>query len=261
MNSTLNNNDLTKIFHKLGIKPKDKLQVNSNILGMLKSKENLINPQTIIDKLIKILTLKGTLLFPTFNWNFCKGYDFDYLKTKSLTGALSNLALQRKEFIRTSSPIYSFAVFGLDKEKIANMEHKDSFNLNSPFGYLIKNKGKNLFIDINYKDALTYAHVAEQTVGVNYRFLKVFRGNYFNINNQKRKISCKMYVRRLRIVKKTLIHKKFDFLMKKNRAIKQINYKNHEFSLIDIKKTYELMVNDIKKKGGMVYPVLYKKLK
>ena len=54
------------------------------------------------------------------------------------------------------------------------MQHKDSFSLKSPFGYLIKNKGKNLFFDIDYKDSFTFVHLAEQKVKVNYRFKKVF---------------------------------------------------------------------------------------
>ena len=53
--------------------------------------------------------------------------------------------------------------------------------------------------------------------------------------------------------------KKFDNILKKNKALKVIKFKGHKFSIIDIKKTYQLMVSDIKNKGGMVYPVLYKK--
>ena len=55
------------------------------------------------------------------------------------------------------------------------MSHKSCFGLNSPFGFLIKNGGKNLFIDLDYKSALTYAHVAEETVGVNYRYIKLLK--------------------------------------------------------------------------------------
>ena len=68
-----------------------------------------------------------------------------------------------------------------------------------------------------------------------------------------------MYVRKLKMVKSTLVHKKFDNILKKNKALKVIKFKGHKFSIIDIKKTYQLMVSDIKNKGGMVYPVLYKK--
>ena len=69
-----------------------------------------------------------------------------------------------------------------------------------------------------------------------------------------------MYVRKLKLVKSTLVHKDFDKLLRRNQALKKINFKGHQFSMIDIKKTYMLMVNDISKKKGMVYPVLYKNL-
>ena len=169
MSSPLNRRDLKKIFIKLGIKPKDKLQVSSNLLRILSTKKNKLKPQEIINSLIELVTPKGTLFFPTFNWGFCKGYAFNYLKTKSLTGSLGNLTLKRKDFLRSVNPIYSFSIFGKDKQKISKMSHKSCFGLNSPFGFLIKNGGKNLFIDLDYKSALTYAHVAEETVGVNYR--------------------------------------------------------------------------------------------
>ena len=32
------------------------------------------------------------------------------------------------------------------------MKHRDSFSLNSPFGYLIKNNGKNI-LDVDYNDS------------------------------------------------------------------------------------------------------------
>ena len=260
MSSPLNRRDLKKIFIKLGIKPKDKLQVSSNLLRILSTKKNRLKPQEIINSLIELVTPKGTLFFPTFNWGFCKGYAFNYLKTKSLTGSLGNLTLKRKDFLRSVNPIYSFSIYGKDKQKISKMSHKSCFGLNSPFGFLIKNGGKNLFIDLDYKSALTYAHVAEETVGVNYRYIKTFNGLYYDRKNKKRKASYKMYVRKLKVVKLTLVHKDFDKILKRNKALKKINFKGHQFSVIDIKKTYMLMVDDISKKKGMVYPVLYKNL-
>ena len=260
MSSPLNKRDLKKILIKLGIKPKDKLQVSSNLLPILSLKKSRLKPKEIINLLIELVTSKGTIFFPTFNWGFCEGEAFNYLKTKSLTGSLGNLALKRKDFLRSINPIYSFSIFGKDKKKIAKMCHKSCFGLNSPFGFLIKNGGKNLFIDLDYKAALTYAHVAEETVGVNYRYLKTFNGDYYDIKNKKRKVSYKMYVRKLKLVKSTLVHKDFDKLLRRNQALKKINFKGHQFSMIDIKKTYMLMVNDISKKKGMVYPVLYKNL-
>ena len=259
MKNNLNLQDLKKVFIKLGIKKKDKIQVNSNILNIIKSKKKNFTPNQIIDILIDIVTPNGTLMFPAYNWNFCNGTSFKYLETQSLTGALSNLTLKRKDFLRSLNPIYSFSIYGKDKIKISKLKHKSCFGLNSPFGYLIKSNGKNLFIDLDYKEALTYVHVAEETVKVNYRYLKKFTGSYFDINNKRKKKSFLMYVRKRKMAESTLIHKKFDNILKKNKALKIIKFKGHKFSIIDLKKTYQLMVHDIKKKGGMVYPILINK--
>ena len=82
-----------------------------------------------------------------------------------------------KDFNRSKNPIYSFTIYGKDKNKISSMQHKSCFGFDSPFGYLIKNKGKNLFIDIDYKEAFTFVHVAEEKIGVNYRYIKNLREN------------------------------------------------------------------------------------
>ena len=104
---------------------------------------------------------------------------------------MSNLSLLDKDFIRSKNPIFSFSVFGKNKYKIANMRHNNCFSMKSPFGYLINNKGKNLFIDIDHKEANTFVHVAEQLQKVDYRYLKTFSGIYVNKNKKKKKNTSK----------------------------------------------------------------------
>ena len=101
-----------KILNELDINKGDKLLVNSNILNLLIKNRNKISPNQIIDVLIKKISTEGTLFFPTYNWGFCKGLVFDYLNTKSSTGALSNISLKRDDFVRSKNPIYSFSIFG-----------------------------------------------------------------------------------------------------------------------------------------------------
>ena len=137
---------------KLQIKKGDKIVVTSNIIKILsKFKNNEINfdPNTLINSLKKIIGKEGTLLIPTFNWDFLKGKTFNYYDSPSQAGALGNIALKRKDFLRTFNPVYSYAVSGKDQKKICNIKHTNCFSLNSPFGYLLKNKAKNLFIDMN----------------------------------------------------------------------------------------------------------------
>ena len=71
-------------------------------------------------------------------------------------------------------------------ELISNMHHKDCFSLDSPFGYLIKKKAKNLFLNLHYRiGGFPFVHVVEQEVGVKYRFKKDFTSNYIDKEEEK----------------------------------------------------------------------------
>ena len=249
--------DLENIFEKINITSDDKVLVYSSILKILiklKKKDNKFNANLIIDSLINKIGPNGTLIFPTFNWNFCKGQDFYYNKTQSMSGSLGNFALQREDFQRTKNPIYSFAVSGKDKDYICNLNHESCFGLDSPFGYLIENHGKNLFIDIDYKEGFTFDHVAEEAVGVEYRYFKNFNGFYIDKLNKKTKVNYKMYVRNLSLnVAMTAIDKKFDQILIKNKAYEKKNVDGISFILIDINKAYAAAIQDLQSKGGLIY--------
>lgn len=247
-----------KILDNLGVKKKDNLLVNSNTLNlMLKFKDKNL-PNKILDTLIKRITSDGLLLFPTYNWQFCRGLKYDLVNTQSLTGTLSNLSLKSKNFTRSKNPIYSFSIFGKEKNKIATLRHHSCFSLDSPFGYLIKNKGKNLFIDLDYKDAFTFVHVAEECVGVDYRYHKKFSGKYIGKNGLEKSESFQMYVREDTKASSTLIDKKFDHKLLEKKALKTVRYGNITFSIVDIEIAYKLMVENIKNKKGLIRPLLNK---
>ena len=245
------------LFENVDIVKGDKILVSSNLLKILVKNKNSdlsILPNKILDELILRITSKGTLFIPTYNWDFCKGKTFSYKKTLSLSGSLGNFALKRKDFLRTHNPIYSFAVTGYKREEITKLAHKSCFGLDSPFGYLIKNNGKNLFFDLDYKDAFTFCHVAEEAVGVNYRYFKKFEGFYENDIERKEKKEFEMYVRdQSTNIKMTAIHPDFDKVLFKNKALKKYLISDISIQIVDIKKAYELMKEELKKKNGLIY--------
>ena len=51
-----------------------------------------------------------------------------------------------------------------------------------------------------------------------------------------------------------LPNEKFEEILSKNKAYKKKNINGISFTLIDINKAYEAMVNDLKLKGGLIYP-------
>ena len=251
---------MQNIFKNVEISNGEIILVSSDILKLLiKSKQNneKLKPSMIIDMLIEKIGKNGTLLFPTYNWDFCRGIEFNYKKTKSYCGSLSNAALERKDFKRTRNPIYSFAVTGKDKNLICDMKHENCFSLDSPFGYLIKNKGKNLFIDLHYrKGGFTFVHIVEQKAGSSNRYFKKFQGFYTDEFNKRSKVIISMYVRNLeKKVGTTFINKKFDNILQKNNAYKEKEMLNTEIgsTIIDIQKAYDLLLDDTKRSGDLIY--------
>ena len=141
--------------------------------------------------------------------------------------------------MRSSNPIYSFAVTGKDKKKICNLKHLDCFSLNSPFGYLIKNKGKNIFIDLNYRaitettyGGFTFHHVVEQAVKIPYRYFKEFKGYYINKQKHKKLIKIKFYARNLKLKYKVFLSKKLDKELKKKNLLKRVKFVGIFFKFI-----------------------------
>jgi aminoglycoside 3-N-acetyltransferase len=142
---------LQEILNSLGLKKGDILLVSSNIITLLqtlKRNENISDLNCIIDILKNLIGDDGTLLFPTYNWNFCKGELFDYYNTPSMTGSLSKIALKRRDFKRTKHPIYSFAVWGKYQNLLCSLDNTDSFGPCSPFDFLYQQHCKNLIIDM-----------------------------------------------------------------------------------------------------------------
>ena len=112
------------IISQLDIRKNDIILVSSDILKLLiVSRENheIFDSNKFIDTIINKIGDGGTLLFPAYNWDFCKGISFDYFNSKSQSGSLGNISLKRKDFKRSKNPIYSFSVFGNDKEHICSM--------------------------------------------------------------------------------------------------------------------------------------------
>ena len=212
-----------KIIKKLNIFSGDKVLVSSNTLDIilkLKKINQNFEPNDLINSLKKQIGNNGTLLFPTFNWDFCKGKVFDYHKTKSNSGYLGEVSRKREDFLRSKNPIYSFTVSGKDTELICNLDHTSCFGQDSPFAYLINNNGKNLYIGLKkIDDAFTFDHVAEETVLVEYRFFKDFNGVVINRAGEKKNKKYRMYVRDLKSNLRTAVNEKIVAINIKPKSI------------------------------------------
>ena len=153
----------------------------------------------MIDDLQGLVGKEGTLLFPTFNWDFCKGIGFDYYKTPVKTGALSKAALKRQDFDRTAHPLYSFAVWGAYKEELMSDRSVDAFGPGTIFERMNLWNAKVLAIGLSPLEGVTYVHHVEQMVGVPYRYHKNFTADYTDADGVCESRTYRMYVRDLDI--------------------------------------------------------------
>jgi hypothetical protein len=124
MQKSFTENKFKEILDTLDIKKNNKILVNSNTLNLMIKYKDKNLPSKILNNLIEKISPKGTLLLPTYNWGFCRELNYDFLNTKSATGALSNLSLNNKDFVRSKNPIYSFSIYGKNKNEIAELEVK-----------------------------------------------------------------------------------------------------------------------------------------
>lgn len=263
------NFDFKKIYKTLGIKKNDKVVLclsSLKLIFFLKKRSFLNNISLekkiellfckIIDELKLVIGKKGTILIPTYNWDFCKGKIFDYHKSPAGAGSIGNYALKRKDFKRSRNPIYSFAVNGYDQNKICNLKHFSCFGLDSPFGYLIKKGGKNIFIGFDdYRKGFHFPYIAEEKVGVKYRFLKTFSGKYKIKKKIIKNFKTKMNVRKLDLNVKTKVDKLLKIILMKNSNYKEIKVKKIPISILKIDKAFKIMVNDLKNKKKLIYPI------
>ena len=241
-------NELKNKFTELGIEKGNTIFVSSDVTLLLYDslrRKQKITLDDIINILQDIIGHNGNLIFPTYNWDFCKGKTFDYRKTISKTGSLTQKALDRKDFKRTKHPIYSFAVWGKDQDYLTSLDYKDSFGADSIFGWFEKVQAKNLIINVSYQHSATFVHFLEERNKVNYRFIKDFTAKYTDENGNTSIQTYSMFVRYLDKEVITTIDPMQEVFVK-NGAVKETMLVNSYLRLLDMEKAYELVEYNIK---------------
>ena len=79
-------------FHALGMQRGDTIFVHSSYSTLGKAPGGVEGgPQTVIDALLDLLGPQGTLIMPTFNYDFLRGSPWDIRTTPSQMGVLTEL--------------------------------------------------------------------------------------------------------------------------------------------------------------------------
>lgn len=239
---------LREFVEKLKIDKSGILLLTENSLTVLvamKKKDKEFSFDLLIDCLIEKIGDTGTLLIQTFDWRFCKGEEFDILKSKSQTSFLGNTALKRHDFIRTKHPIYSFAVTGKYKDELANLTNIGAFDINSPFHFIHKKKANMIIIDVPLQSSFTFVHYVEEIEQVSYRYNKRFKSIYIDELGVKSIKSYEMYVRDIENNVVTDFEPLEELLLE-NKALESYVVDNLVIRKIDLSKAYPVIVNDIR---------------
>ena len=249
---------LKKILIDLGITKGDILYVSSDVktllynmateYGVTKKEERDSALNDLIDTFQNVVGTEGTLLFPVFSWDWCRGKGFNIKSTKGEVGALQNWVLDnRDDFKRTRHPMYSFMVWGKDGDYLTSMDNQDAWGHASPFYYLQTHGAKQLLFDIEAYQGLTFGHYVEQEVAVPYRHPKYFFGDYTDENGITEKRMYSMYVRDLNVESGVGIHN--DWLIE-NHVAKRATWEGNALTVVDLQKAYPIIREDMLSNQG-----------
>lgn len=237
-----------EIVAQFNLKAGDRIWLSSDIIGLAmtyrKQTGVRFDQNALLDSFIKAVGKNGTILIPTFNFDFSNHGHYDYIKSKGTTGALGNTALAREDFRRTSHPLHSFAVWGEDKDYLCNMENNNSFGTDSPFGYCIQRHVKQIILGTDYRHALTFMHYAESVCNAPYRYMKTFHGTYITVEGVEEVRDYIYPVRKLEIHPEECSNLVGAIFEEKGLSIKT-EVAGIESCIFDLAEVFPILVDDI----------------
>jgi len=194
MSGTLTMDDLILGFQDVGLEQGDAALVHSSYkaLGDVAG-----GPRTVVDALLGAVGEKGTIIMPTFNFDFCSGTPFDARSTPSHMGVLTEIVRQDPRARRVEHPIYSFAVIGRRASEAATIDDPSSYGRDSLFGKLRDWGGKIMIIGLSYNESMTFFHHVEEMEGCHYRYMKSFTGDVTDTSGHTERRTVTMLVRDL----------------------------------------------------------------
>jgi len=236
-------------FRNLGVEEGDTLLVHSSYKSLGEVDRG---PQTVIRALETALGEAGTLIMPTFNFDFNKGVPWDVRKTRSKMGALTEVVRVDPRAKRVFHPFYSFAVLGNQASLLGSLRYKSAYERNSVFGKLRDLDGKIMVIGLSYNDSMTFFHHIEQMEGVDYRFLKQFTGEVTDENGSTYTDTFEMLVRDIDKGVMTMVNP-MGALMEQAGIVKIRKIGEADVKLMKANEVYEFTAREMKRDPHLLY--------
>ena len=189
---------LRQALGSVGLSPGDLVMIHSSLysLGRLEGIPIDEIPSRLYGSLRRHLGPSGTIVVPTFNFEFCRGMEFDRDLTPSQAmGAFSEYLRLLPEAWRSPHPIQSVAAVGPLARAITERNTASAFARGSSFHALLEFDARLVLVGCG-ADAASLIHLAEEWVGVPYRRWKTFSGPYRDDAVLERR-TCRLYARDL----------------------------------------------------------------
>ncbi len=200
MNNSSVQNELSERWVRSGLARGDVFLLHSDVRRLLtefKKKKIKLDTSIIINSFLDVIGMSGTMLMPLFNFtDFIENKFFSLKNSKSMMGILTERFRTDYKILRTKHPVYSFAVIGKD----ANKFKKDNFSAygkDSPFQVLKDLNGKIAILDLPEQKSMTFYHHIEELNKAEWRYHKIFEGQYEDLENKKSNQKYSIFVRNL----------------------------------------------------------------
>ena len=191
---TATKEDILEKLKKIGVKQGEIIYVSS-FMPILGNSSNLLNDT--IDALIDSVGNNGTIVMPTFNWDYCKGEVFDPETSPSQVGVLTEMFRKRAGVLRSITPPWcTFAATGKMAKEIVGIKGTSSFGSDSILEFLYEINAKYVLLGCSYKQGAVHIHWLEERFETPYRYWKQFKGQV-KIKGELVKNISYMYARRL----------------------------------------------------------------
>ena len=242
---------LVEGFQKLGVEQGDTLLVHSSYKSF---GEVDGGPATVIRALEAVLGTdgEGTLIMPTFNFDFNKGEAWDVRTTPSRMGVLTELVRTDPRAKRVFHPFYSFAILGKHAEMLGSLRYRSAYERDSVFGKLHELDGKIMVIGLSYNNSMTFFHHIEQMEGVDYRFLKQFTGEVTDENGNTYTDTFEMLVRDIDKGVMTMVDP-MGALMEEAGVIRSRKIGDADVKLMKANEVYEFTAREMKRDPHLLY--------
>jgi aminoglycoside 3-N-acetyltransferase len=240
-------------FRKLGVMEGDTLLVHSSY----KSFGEVDGGPATVNRALEaaVATDKGgTLIMPTFNFDFNKGEAWDVRMTPSKMGVLTELVRKDPRAKRVFHPFYSFAILGKHAEMLGALRYKSAYERDSVFGKLRELDGKIMVIGLSYNNSMTFFHHIEQMEGVDYRFLKQFTGQVTDENGNTYTDTFEMLVRDIDKGVLTLVDP-MGALMEEQGVIQSAKIGEADVKLMKANEVYEFTAREMRRDPHLLYQI------